>query len=212
MEWWERLGKEWIFFENKSWFLYVHLGHSFLKYGLVYINLFLAAGRVPPLSKIYRVPASIQDLQSSYLYPGFTEFLSLFKVYRVLSLSRVYRAPAVSIQGLQSSYFYSRFTESYLYPGVEELLSLSRVSRVPISIQGLQSSHLYSGFTELLSLSRVSRVTISIQDLQSSCLYPGFREFPSLSRVYRVPVSIQGLQSSRLYIFLVSGKREGGKA
>ena len=80
--------------------------------------------------------ASIQDLQSSCLYPRFTEFLSL---------SRVYRVP-VSIQGLQSS---------CLYPGLTEFPSLSRVFRVSVSIQGLQSFCLYPGFTEFLSLSRV---------------------------------------------------------
>ena len=101
---------------------------------------------------------SIQCLQSSPLYPGFTEFPSLSRVYRNL----------VSIQGLQSSRLYPRFTE---FP------SLSRVYRVPISIQGLQSSRLYPGFTEFLSLSRVYRVPVSIQDLQSSRLYLGFTEF-----------------------------------
>ena len=75
----------------------------------------------------------IQGLQSSRLYPGFTEFPSL---------SRVYRVP-VSIQGLHSSRLYPEFTEIH---------SLSRVYRVPVSIQGLQSSRLYPGFTEFLSL------------------------------------------------------------
>ena len=72
----------------------------------------------PSLSRIYRVPISIQGLQSSRLYPGFTEFPSL---------SRVYKVP-VSIQGLQSSRLYPRFTE---FP------SLSRVYRVPVSIFSL---------------------------------------------------------------------------
>ena len=86
-----------------------------------------------PLSKIYRVPISIQGLQSSRLYPGFTEFLSLSRVYRVL----------VSIQGLQSF---------CLSPGFTEFPSLSRVYRVPVSIQDSQNSRLFPGYTEFPSL------------------------------------------------------------
>ena len=163
----------------------------------------------------------IQGLQSSRLYPGFTEFPSI----QGLQSSRLYPrfTEFPSIQGLQSSQFYPRFTE---------FLSLSRVCRVPVYIQGLQSSRLYPRFTEIrlypgftefpsiqgLQSSRISGVyrVPSIQGLQSSRLYPGFTEFPSiqglqssiypgftefpsLSRDYRAPVSIQGLQSSRLY-------------
>ena len=69
----------------------------------------------------------IQGLQSSCLYPGFTEFPFLSKVSKFPSLSRVYRV-LVSIQGLQSS---------RLYPGFTEFQSLSRVHRVPISIFSL---------------------------------------------------------------------------
>jgi len=42
----ERLGKELIFSAKEFWFLYVNLGHSASNYGLVYIKIFLAAGRV----------------------------------------------------------------------------------------------------------------------------------------------------------------------
>ena len=146
----------------------------------------------------------IQGLQSSRLYPGFTEFPSI----QGLQSSRLYPrfTEFPSIQGLQSSQFYPRFTE---------FLSLSRVCRVPVYIQGLQSSRLYPRFTEIrlypgftefpsiqgLQSSRISRVyrVPSIQGLQSSRLYPGITELPSLSRVYRAPVSIQGLQSSQFY-------------
>ena len=74
----------------------------------------------------------IQGLQSSRLYPRFTEFLSL---------SRVYRVP-ISIQDLQSSCLYPGFKE---FPSLSRVIvfpSLSRIYRVPVSIQGLQSSHL----------------------------------------------------------------------
>ena len=84
----------------------------------------------------------IQGLQSSCLYPGFTEFPFLSKVSKFPSLSRVYRV-LVSIQGLQSS---------RLYPGITKFPSLSRVYRVPVSIQDLQSSSLYPGYTEFPSL------------------------------------------------------------
>ena len=87
----------------------------------------------PSISRVYRVPVSIQGLQSSHLYPGFTE---------LPSLSRVYRVP-FSIQGLQSS---------RLYPGFTEFPSLSMVYRVPVSINGLQSSRLYPWFAEFPSL------------------------------------------------------------
>ena len=80
---------------------------------------------LPPLSKVYRVTASIQGLQSYRLYPRFTELPSLSKVY----------IDTVSIQGLQSYRLYPRFSE---------LPSLSKVYRVTVFFQGLQSSQFLS--------------------------------------------------------------------